>query len=167
MGIAKTPISTVRDVAASLVNDTLTRVVYEPLLHEATAHDIASDDFFLGAQILLHFERSGAICVSWQSYRCDDPAVAFALYLDPIPAFGPGTVEHYDASHINPWPKFVGQAIRSSSLFGYSETPFVLELSTKSATVYIGCGYERRFGDGDDVHVADAIDESYLTRLHW
>ena len=166
MGIAQTPISTVQEVAASLVDDVLTHVAYEPLLHETGTHEIASDDFFLGAQMLLRFGRSGAICVSWQSYQCDDPAVAFALYLDPRPAFGRDSVEHYDASSIGPWPKIIGQTIRSSSLFGYSNTPFVLELSTKSTTVYIGCGYERRFGDGDDVHVADSIDESYLMRLH-
>ena len=66
--------------------------------------------------------------------------------------------ECFDASQARVWKPHLGQGVVRAEILGWKKTPSVVALRFNSGGVVLGCGYEYRFGDGDDVVIWDAAE---------
>jgi len=150
-----------------VLHSRLTGVTYRTLLHEAEAEHIAERDFYLGAEVALTFDGGKRLFVSWDQHVPYDDDIVFGLLLSHEHVFPNDSVTPYDASGTPLWRGHIGCAIVGLSLYGYSQAPFVLCLTTDHGTMFLGSAYQTEFGDGDDIFVTDDIGNQRLLTLLW
>jgi hypothetical protein len=75
------------------------------------------------------------------------------------------SVDTVDASSFPLWRDRIGQPVESWRLWGFNDTPHVIELVFAIGSVFIGDGREEKFGDGDDIIVSDRLTPDDMTCL--
>lgn len=120
--------------------------------YEVDASAVEMPTFYFGGEVILKFDNERAIITwdenaGWQDH--------FSLYVGCDHLYLPSsTLITWNVSQLRPWSNCIYQSLISAQVYGYNQTPHIVELNFKNTTIYIGDGREMEFGDGDDVVVS-------------
>jgi hypothetical protein len=147
----------------------LTRVTYACLLGEATTDQIVERDFYLGGEVRLDFRgMKDPLVLTWDENAGWEEH--FSVQARTSTAFKPGSLELLDASAVPIWKPCIGQLLVEFGVAGFSTAPQIISLVFPGNEVLVGCGWQDRFGDGDDVLVRQGGASNLgpeLVSLYW
>lgn len=119
--------------------------------YEADVSAIELPTFYFGGEVILKFDNERAIITwdenaGWQDH--------FSLYVGCNHLYLPSsTLITWNVSQFRPWLNCIDQSLISAQVYGYNQTPHIVEFNFENTTIYIGDGREMEFGDGDDIIV--------------
>ena len=151
------------DKAIQLVGHRISDFRFHVLRDEAVPEDIADPSFYFGGEIEVLLGDRGYF-VSWAENIGWSDGTHFSLYIGDTTAFVPNSLTSIPASRHPDLTPHIGERIVGVKLHGFNSAPHVLELTTESGLLMLGCGGKRAFGEGDDVRVSQ--DPSHLTRMN-
>ncbi len=132
---------------APAVGQHLRGAKYLCLKHETDGSDLEEPTLYIGGEAHLEFTDRSLI-ITWDENA--GWADHFSLYAGTESKFLPNSdMEWWDATKLEPWKGCVGRKLTRVEVYGESDTPHIIGLSFDSLTVYIGDGFELRFGGGD------------------
>ncbi len=152
-------LSEIVDPLSGLLERALEQVVYHPLKGECTADDLNSSNY-IGGEIALFFESEAPRYFSWAENAGWHSH--FTLVVSRQSAFGPGTLETFDASKTSLWRDVIGQKLTEVECIGWDRSPHVLKLAFGTFRRLVGSSYQKRFGDGDDLYFCDEAEKPDL-----
>jgi hypothetical protein len=150
-------IGPLRQVAGS----SLHRVTDWSVGNEFHEGNLSEPEFFMDAQLELHFKPRGILFVTWEETAGFEDN--FSLQLSPQSALKPGSLARWPASHLAVWRHLVGSDLEGFQVLGDGKTPYALNLEFTTGSVALSSGYRGNPGSGEDVQVrplAPAADET-------
>ncbi len=145
----------------------LREVWYNCLKGETDGTDLADPDLFIGGEVELRFNEIGDFVISWDENAGWDSH--FSLVVTGASVFLPDTLKAWSVAQLYPWSEVIGRRLRNACVYGYDESPHIVELSfERRKSIYVGVGYQQKFGDGDDLlirssdHMIDLSDWDLL-----
>jgi hypothetical protein len=136
---------------------------YNCLEGEIEASGLEDPALFIGGDVELRFAQTPSVFVGW------DEAVGwerhFSLVVAETSAFSGGLVP-WSATRLYPWSEVAGTVLRAASVYGRDGTPIILQLAFESdRSIFIGTGWEQRFGDADDILIRSS--ETMIDLSDW
>lgn len=150
-----------------VVGERLAGATYWCIPGEMTAEAISSPRLYIGGEVELAFAPDSRIIITWdENGGWSDH---FSVQVRDRTAFRPDFLEPWPADGAPAWSKHVGSHLSAAAVFGWGDTPHVIQLSFPTGKVSLGCGSEFVFGDGDDLLIRDgaARDELDSFALLW
>jgi len=125
-------------------------VLYGCLTGETDGTGLDDPALYIGGEVHLHFNNATNVAISWDEnagWKCH-----FSLVVAEASVFNPGALRVWSAACLHPWSKVIGKPLLNARVYGYDETPHILRLSfDTNMSIFVGVGYQQKFGDGDDV----------------
>jgi GNAT superfamily N-acetyltransferase len=149
-----TPAELVEKLASTispLIGNKLKSVFYKCLSHEMKRSEIDGPLLYIGGEVELSFESIGLRYLSWDRTGWRSPH--YCINVSQEPFVGPDYITRFGAGQTFVWKRLVGKVLNSIGILGWDGVPYVLRFGFDTGNAYIGSGYERGFGDGDDVLV--------------
>lgn len=141
--------------------------------YEATASDIASDEWLCGGEVQLSFDDN----LEDLHVTCDENAgwpLHFSVRTDRKSYWNKGVLQPLSANHLPLWKSCIGAILTDVAVYGFEQTPCVVVMRIGHTSVAIGsaCGGLDPvvFGDGDDILVEPFNSESRAMqgmKLYW
>ena len=137
---------------------------YHCLAGESDGTDLDDPALYIGGEVHLFFGEGKALVITWDEnagWECH-----FSLVVADVSQFKLGALHPWRATALPPWSEAIGSRLLSASVYGFSEKPHLVCLSfSNEAAIFVGCGRNKKFGEGDDILVRSS--ENMTDISHW